>query len=463
MHARYSREIKNLNLSFLQSRVKVLNERAPKMKNIKEKSVDAMANKSKEKILSKAKTPASDKPGNNINFESVQRLVHLLQVHQIELEHQNQELRIAQAELEVSRNKYVNLFDFSPIPYFTLDSQSIIREVNLSASKMFEIDRNKLIGKHFITFVSSDERDIFYSFIKTVFKSPLKHSCELNVMNKNKRLFHVQLDGLMIEDSLDSVQKCQVGLVDLTEFKRIETSLKESNDELKILNTTKDKFFSIIAHDLRSPFQALLGYSNLLATEFESLSQEEIIQYSKGLNEVLVDLFGLLENLLNWSMMQRDVLEYNPVNINLYDVVNKIVRRSSHNVNEKNISLLNNVDNETLVYADVDMLRSIVQNLIVNAIKFTPNEGQVIVSSKPKNGFVEVSVEDTGIGIESERSSELFNFNRLFSTEGTAGEKGTGLGLPLCKEFVEKNGGKIKLESELGKGSKFTFTLPKAK
>ena len=433
------------------------------MKNIKEKSVDVITDESKKKILSKAKAPASDKPGNNVNFESVQRLVHLLQVHQIELEHQNQELRIAQAELEVSRNKYVNLFDFSPIPYFTLDPDGIIREVNLSASKMFEIDRNKIIGKHFITFISTDERDIFHSFINTVFKSPVKHSCELNVMNKNKRLFHVQLDGLMIEDSLDSVQKCQVGLVDLTEFKRIETSLKESNEELKILNTTKDKFFSIIAHDLRSPFQALLGYSKLLATEFESLSQEEIIQYSKGLNEILIDLFGLLENLLSWSMMQRGVLEYNPVNINIYEVVNKIVRRSGHNVKEKNISLLNNVDNETLVYADVDMLRSIVQNLIVNAIKFTPNEGKVIVSSTAINGFVEVSVEDTGIGIESERSSELFNFNRLFSTEGTAGEKGTGLGLPLCKEFVEKNGGKIRIESELGKGSKFTFTLPKAK
>ena len=433
------------------------------MKNIKEKSVDVITDESKKKILSKAKAPASDKPGNSVNFESVQRLVHLLQVHQIELEHQNQELRIAQAELEVSRNKYVNLFDFSPIPYFTLDPDGIIREVNLSASKMFEIDRNKIIGKHFITFISTDERDIFLSFINTVFKSPVKHSCELNVMNKNKRLFHVQLDGLMIEDSLDSVQKCQVGLVDLTEFKRIETSLKESNEELKILNTTKDKFFSIIAHDLRSPFQALLGYSKLLATEFESLSQEEIIQYSKGLNEILIDLFGLLENLLSWSMMQRGVLEYNPVNINIYEVVNKIVRRSGHNVKEKNISLLNNVDNETLVYADVDMLRSIVQNLIVNAIKFTPNEGKVIVSSTAINGFVEVSVEDTGIGIESERSSELFNFNRLFSTEGTAGEKGTGLGLPLCKEFVEKNGGKIRIESELGKGSKFTFTLPKAK
>lgn len=433
------------------------------MKNIKEKSKDVTSNKSKKNKLSKAKKPVSDKHDNNVDFESVQRLVHLLQVHQIELEHQNEELRIAHAELEVSRNKYVNLFDFSPIPYFTLDPDGIIREVNLSASKMFEIDRKKLIGKHFITFILSDERDIFHSFINTVFKSPVKQSCKLNVMNKNKQLFHVQLDGLMIEDSLDSVQNCQVGLIDLTELKRIETSLKKSNEELKNINSIKDKFFSIIAHDLRNPFQALLGYSNLLVTEFESLSNEEIIQYNKELNKSLIYLFSLLENLLNWSMMQRDVLDYKPVNLILYDLANEIVKELSNNAKEKNIALVSKVDNEALVYADANMLHSIVQNLIVNAIKFTPNGGQVFVSSKIKKGFVEVSVKDTGIGIESEKTSKLFNFNTIDTTKGTAGEKGTGLGLPLCKEFIEKNGGKIKVESELGKGSVFTFTLPEAK
>ncbi len=127
----------------------------------------------------------------------------------------------------------------------------------------------------------------------------------------------------------------------------------------------------------------------------------------------------------------------------------------------KNISLSNNIDTGTYVYADVDMLRSIVQNLIINGIKFTQTEGQIIVSSVNKEGFVEVSVKDTGIGIEPEKISNLFHFGSKFTTDGTAGEKGTGLGLPLCKEFVERNEGKIWVESELGKGSKFIFTLRK--
>ncbi len=424
------------------------------MGSTKKESEKTVNNKAKKKIESKPK-PDVEK------IEDIQRLVHLLQVHQVELEHQNDELRITQQELEVSRNKYVSLFDFSPIPYFTLDPDGIIKEVNLSASKMFGIDRSKLIGKSFITYIPLNEKDIFNSFIKTVFNSSVKHSCELKVMNKDKRIFYVLLEGLKLDDILESDQKCQVALIDLTEYKRIEDSLKKSNEELKILNTTKDKFFSIITHNLRSPFEAVLNYSELLATELETLSQEEIIQFSRGLDEILNNLYGLLENLFHWSMMQRNMLENNPENLNLYDLVNKIIKISNQSAKEKKIPLFNNINTGTLVYADIDMLRLVVRNLIVNAIKFTQTKGQIIVSSIERDDFIEVSVRDTGIGIEPEKTSELFNFNKLFTTDGTAGEKGTGLGLPLCKEFVERNDGKIWVESELGKGSKFTFTLRK--
>ena len=403
----------------------------------------------------KPKLPAAEK------MEDVQRLVHLLQVHQVELEHQNQELRITQQELEVSRNKYVNLFDFSPTPYLTLDFGGIIKEVNLSASKLFGIDRNKLIGRRFISYILQEDRDIFNSFIKTVFKSPTKHSCDLKVMNKNKQVFHVLVEGLELEDTLESDQRCQVSLIDLTEFKRLEASLKKSNEELKILNTTKDKFFSIIAQDLRSPL-AVLNYSDLLATKFETLSQEEIVQFSRSLNEILNNLYGLLENLLHWSLLQKDMLPNKPENLKLSDVINKIIKKLNQDAKEKNIIISNDIDKETLVYADADMLHSIVQNLIVNAIKFTPTGGRVTVSSADKDGFIEVSVLDNGIGIDHAASPKLFSFNELYTTNGTNGEKGTGLGLPLCKEFVERNDGKIWFESELGKGSKFIFTLRKS-
>ncbi|RPI76340.1 MAG: PAS domain-containing protein [Ignavibacteriales bacterium] len=425
------------------------------MKRTGKRSEKTINKKPKKKTGPKQKNPGFEK------IEDIKKLVHLLQVHHIELEHQNLELRNAHEELEVSRFKYVNLFDFSPVPYFTLNPNGIIKEVNLSASKMLRIDRNKLIGRSLITYIPLDEKDIFNSFIKTVFNSTEKHSCELEIINKEKRLFHVRLEGLKLDDTLEPDPKCQVALIDLTEYKKIEDSLKETNEALTILNSTKDKFFSIIAHDLRSPCQSLLNYSELLAKEIKSLSQEEIILFSKGLNDILNSINGLLENLLNWSMMQRDMLEYKPVNVNLYNVVNKIIEISGQSAKEKNISISSIIDTRTFVYADVDMLRTVVQNLIINAIKFTNKGGQINVSSVDKDGFVEVSVQDNGIGIDEEKSAGLFNFSTLFSTNGTAGEKGTGLGLPLCKEFVERNEGKIWVESKPGKGSKFTFTLRK--
>jgi PAS domain S-box-containing protein len=426
-----------------------------KRKNLK-KNIKKIVKKS----VKKKTEPKIIKPEAK-QLDDIQRLVYLLQVHQVELEHQNEELRIAHEELEVSRNKYVNLFDFSPTPYFTLDQEGIIKESNLGASKMFGVDRNKLIGKHFDTFIPMGERNIFHSFIKAVFNFSMKQSCELSIINKDKREFHVLLEGLELEDTLESEKKCQVALIDLTEYKRVANSLIKTNEELNALNTTKDKFFSIIAHDLRSPFQSLLGFSETLATEIDVMSNEEIALFSKGLNDDLRNIYGLLDNLLQWSMIQRNMLEHNPVNLNLYDVVNKIIGISNQSAKEKNISIVNNIEKETLVYADSVMLRSVIQNLIINAIKFTRPEGQIIVSSIEKSRLIEVSVEDTGIGIDPKLILGLFSFDTIFTTNGTAGEKGTGLGLPLCKEFVERNEGKLWVESEPGKGSKFVFTLSK--
>lgn len=431
------------------------------MKKIKKESEKRVSKKPGEKAEPNKIKPKIKKKVFE-NLEDVQRLVHLLQVHQVELEHQNEELRITQAELEVSRNKYVNLFDFSPTPYFTLDQESIIKEVNLIACKMLAIDRNKLVGKSFNTYILLEERDVFNSFIKNVFNTPGKHSTEIKVMNKDKRVFYVLLEGLKLDDLLESEQKCQIALIDLTEYKRISDSLKKSTEELETLDSTKDKFFSIIAHDLRSPFQALLSSTELLSTEIATLSHEDIITMSSALNDNFKNLLTLLDNLLQWSLIQRNKLDYVPINLKLSDLVNKIIETSNQGAKKKNISIYNNVNAGTLVYADVDMLRIVVQNLITNAIKFTNAGGKIIVSSIEKDDFVEFSVRDSGVGIESERASKLFNFAALASATGTAGERGTGLGLPLCKEFVERNDGKIWVESELGKGTKFTFTLHKS-
>jgi PAS domain S-box-containing protein len=195
------------------------------MKSNKKESIKISKSNRKDKFK-------PNKPTKN-NIEDVQKLVELLQIHQVELEHQNQELRMTQGELELSRNKYVNLFDFSPIPYFTLDFNGIIQEVNLSAAKMMGIERNKLIGNDIITYISSDDRGIFHSFIKTVFNSSVKQSIELTVIDKYKRLFAVLLEGIQLQDSIESNQKCQIAVIDLTERKKAEDSINRYSEELK--------------------------------------------------------------------------------------------------------------------------------------------------------------------------------------------------------------------------------------
>ncbi len=414
------------------------------------------------------KEPAEDKVDTNETdyqkepvdkLKDFQRLVHLLRVHQIELQHQNEELRITQDELEVSRNKYVSLFDFSPIPYFTLNENGMIEEVNLTAANMIEIDRKKIIGKSLNTYINLGEREIFNNFIKTVFTSKIKQSCELVMINQSKKLFNVLLEAIVLNDPLEAEQKCQVAVINLTPQKNIENSLIETNDELKILNVYKDKFFAIIAHDLRNPFQSLLGYSELLSTGIENLSHDHVKTFGSELNTSIKNLFGLLENLLKWSMLQRNILEFKPEKLKLLNAINTVIETLNIMAKQKNISLSCNIKKEMVVYSDADLLRSILQNLIVNAIKFTRAGGKVTVSASRKRGVTEVSVEDNGVGMKPEKINEIFNFQTIYSTQGTEGEKGTGLGLPLSKEFVEKQGGKIWIESELGKGTKITFTL----
>lgn len=176
-----------------------------------------------------------------VRINEVRKLVHTLQVNQLELEHQNQELRITEQELEASRRKYVYLFDFSPIPYFTLNRGGIIKEVNLNAAKMFGLDRNRLIGNNILLYAARDERNKLNEFIKTVFASDAKQSCKIKVINKHKRVFYVMLEGLTWDDPVDSDQRCQVALIDLTEFKKLEDSNRELSEELAQLKAAQNK------------------------------------------------------------------------------------------------------------------------------------------------------------------------------------------------------------------------------
>ena len=247
------------------------------------------------------------------------------------------------------------------------------------------------------------------------------------------------------------------------ERKKIEEAFLKSEAELKESNAMKDKFFSILAHDLRSPLATAIGFSDLLLERYDTFGAKKNKEYIGIINQCTNSIFALLDNLLTWSRSQRGLIGFSPEKLNLCSFVNNSIELLKESANNKNISLQLNIQDNLFVKADKNMLATVLRNLISNAIKFTGTGGNVEISAyiQPlKSGKqVMVSIKDDGIGISEEDLVNLFQIDKNYSTVGTENEKGTGLGLVLCKEFVEKNGGNIYAESKEGKGSEFKFTL----
>jgi len=245
------------------------------------------------------------------------------------------------------------------------------------------------------------------------------------------------------------------------ELAELNKQLKNSKNNLKKTNDEKDKFFSIIAHDLKSPFNALLNLSEFLVEDLSDLSYEEIKSFSNEINKSAHSVYNLLLNLLQWSQIKTGRMKKTEEKIALYSLVNNTFILLEGIASKKNITLSNEIENSHFFIGDRTMISSVLQNLISNAIKFTKRNGKIVVFSTIENDEIIVSVQDNGIGMSEESVSKLFQIDQHLSTFGTQNESGTGLGLILCKELVEQNGGKIWVESEERIGSTFSFTLKK--
>jgi len=248
---------------------------------------------------------------------------------------------------------------------------------------------------------------------------------------------------------------------DVTQLKKAENIISRKNKELENLNATKDKFFSIIAHDLSSPFNSLLGLTEILSVDLPNMSREEIQHLVDIIYKSSKNLFRLLQNLLQWSQIQSGTIPFNPKQILIQPILDENIEIANESAVLKDIKLETSVDLQLEAFADVNMLQTVVRNLISNAVKFTPKGGKVsILARKDKEDKVLISVEDTGIGISPVMINDIFRIDVKTNRVGTASEPSNGLGLLLCKEFVEIHGGKIWVESTVGKGSVFHFTIP---
>jgi len=300
------------------------------------------------------------------------------------------------------------------------------------------------------------------NIINQIRPSTIKGKWEGELINRRKdgSEFPIHLSTSLMHDA-NGIPIAMIGVSsDITERKKIEQTIHSQNLELIELNATKDKFFSIIAHDLKNPLYTLLGGTELLIKNFRNLEADKVETILRNLNSNTLQTYKLLENLLDWARNQQNRMDFNPVVIDLCEVANEIVALLSPMAAAKNITVNQNIKPACIVIADAYMLNAVLRNLISNAIKFTYTNGVVQINAVEQEQELEISVTDNGVGITKETLKKLFQIDSAKSDFGTSGEKGTGLGLLLCKEFVHKHGGNIRVESKVDKGSTFTFTLP---
>jgi len=386
------------------------------------------------------------------------------------------ECLVANRPEAVQEYSFHQLIDCFTDPVYVLSPDGLIMDVNKGAVKLYGYEREELIGQtpELLTADKKNEKDLIKPMLEKAFNGE-SQKFDLLGKRKNGEIFPKEVifnkSKYYGRDAVIAIGR------DLSESRKVEEELLRYNKELKESNLSKDKFFGILAHDLKNPFQGLLGFIDLLYEDLDELSNAQIKEYLSNVRNASYNTYALLENLLEWSRIQSGKMPFTPSAFNIRDEITSVISILDNIASQKEIKLYNEVDPAVVVEADRNMIRSVLQNLITNSIKFSNSKGKVVVRSHIPQTYanttnsnesvdrkwLEISVSDNGIGIPEEILPRLFKLNGQYSQAGTANEPGTGLGLVLCHEMVEKNGGRIWAESIAGQGTTFIFTVQLSK
>jgi PAS domain S-box-containing protein len=352
--------------------------------------------------------------------------------------------------------------------FFLTNLDGIITFVNPGFTALYGYTAEEVVGKVTPRILKSGTlpQSVYEQFWQTLLK---KEEVRGEIMNKRKdgSLVEIEATANSIFDENNNI----IGFLsiqrDISLRKQNEQIIQQQNQVLHELNATKDKFFSIIAHDLRSPFNTIIKSGDMLMENIDKYDKKEIKTYVKYINNAANETFKLLENLLEWARLQQGMINPEIKSYNFKIIVYEICLLYSETAAVKNITLQNNIKQDIFIKCDREMTKTVLRNLISNAIKFSEKNGIISINAKQQNSVLEVQIKDNGIGIPPDKIPHLFSIDKNVSTPGTAGEKGTGLGLILCKELIEKQGGKIWVESNPdsdrdGKATTFHFTLNKS-
>lgn len=477
---------KKLAQKFFEDEQKVIKS-GQSVRNEVEPSIDQEGNKL---IISTTKAPLKNASGKIIGSIGIGRNITAEKQAEEEVKKANEEIRL-------ERNQLRTLIDNIPDYIYIKDTECRFAVANKTLARTVRVDSpDDLIGKTDFDFYPEELARKFYKDELNVMKTrqPLINHEEPGIDEHGKKLFisstkvpliankgeikgiigigrditalyqtRVKLQrksedlhevNVLLEERQEEVQQ------QAEELKAQADSLQQINSELEKLNATKDKFFSLIAHDLKNPFVAITSLSDLLVKDHQKLTEVEKTELVKLIKVSSENAYSLLENLLHWARTQTDRIKYNPKTFDLHTAIEENIKFHRISSERKHIKLHSSVPKNIMVYADLNMINLVIRNLLSNAIKFTDMFGKIMIYHKEENEEIELFIEDNGVGIDPAHVDKLFNIGDNYTNAGTSGETGTGLGLVICKEFVVKNGGNIKVSSLQGKGSTFSFTVP---
>ncbi|EIA08469.1 ATP-binding protein [Flavobacterium frigoris] len=399
--------------------------------------------------------------GMTLNITEVRavKLIHELQVHQIELEMQNEELLSAMEQKEMATEKYIELFDFLPSAYFNLTKEGNVIAVNLSGSQLLGKQRIKLINSRLGFFISDETKPVFNIFLNKIFKDRVKESCEVVLNVKDTRPTYVLLTGIISEDP----KECHIIMVDFTERKLIEMELIKAKEQAMAASKAKTDFLANMSHEIRTPLNGIIGFTGLLMGSNLDKSQEE---YMSTINESANTLIHIVNEVLDFSKIEAGKLELEISETDLFELSNQVIDLFKYQTLEKKIDLILNIDPQIpqFVQADVTRLKQVLVNLISNAVKFTYS-GTItldVTETPTSNKYystINFSVRDTGIGIEEANNEKIFKSFMQCDSSTCRQFGGTGLGLTISNQLLDLMGSKLNVESKFGEGSNFFFTV----
>lgn len=423
---------------------------------------DQKFRKLREESKRKLASQSEDGDQKDLNLDR-ETLIEELRVHQVELEMQNEELLHAQNELAESRNRYLELYNFAPVGYFSLNRKGVVLELNFTGSQLLGADRKNLLEKPFITYVSSEYATEFFMHLKRVFEQGSNWKSILKIRDKNGSEKFIQMESVLRYSKELNQDICWSVVTDIHELMQTQSILQKAKEEADKANQAKVVFLANISHEIKTPLNAVIGTLELLSYSKDEQERREYLRTIKGSSEVLL---SMINNILDFSKIENDRVNIEPIFYDVRKDFDDLIDICANQAMEKNLRLYCIINNRIPRYITGDpvRIRQIMINLVSNAIKFT-QEGYVLVNvdllelgaNRPR---LSVTVSDTGIGIPKEKQASIFESFRQADDSITRRYGGTGLGLAISRELIHLMGGEIRVESELSKGSTFYFEIP---